>query len=451
MNRFIIADRNTDYLLPPSLSEWLPENHLALFVAEVISQLDLSELTDHYRGRGSKAHHPETLLCLLIYGYATGVFSSRKIERATYDSIAFRYLAANTHPDHDTIASFRRRFLPQLESLFVQVLMFAREMDMFKLGKISLDGTKLKANASKHKALSYQHLQKIEQQVKAEVAALTAQAEAVDSTPINDGMDIPAEIARREDRLNVMADAKKKIEARAQERFEHEQAKYQEKIDKREALRVSGKNPRGREPVAPSPEPLGKEQVNLTDEESRIMPVSGGGFEQCYNAQSSVDAETMLVMATHVSQASNDKNEIVRALEALNKLPSELGTVEHLLGDTGYFSAANVAACEQAKIIPSLASGREKHNLPPEARFAADTPPPDTDDPVELMKHRLTTQAGRALYGLRKQTVEPVFGIIKQVMGFRQFTMRGIEKVTGEWTLVNLAWNIKRMNRLKIA
>jgi len=449
MSRFIIADRHTDYLLPPSLSEWLPEGHLARFVAEIVGQLDLSKITQQYCGRGSKAHHPETLLCLLIYGYATGVFSSRKIERASYDSIAFRYLAANTHPDHDTIAHFRRRFLPQVESLFVQVLMFAHEMNVFQVGNISLDGTKLKANASKHKALSYKHLKKIEEQLKAEVEALTAQAEASDTVPVNDGMDIPAEIARREERLAVMATAKKKIEARAQDRFEREQTEYQEKMNHREEQRATGKKPRGKEPVAPTPEPKDKDQVNLTDEESRIMPISGGGFEQCYNAQASVDTDTMLVLTTHVSQASNDKKEIIPALKKIAELPSELGAADHLLGDTGYFSAANVIACEEAGIAPLLAIKRDPHHLSPFARFAPDTPAPDTDDPVERMKHRLTTQAGRALYGLRKQTVEPVFGIIKNVMGFRQFSMRGVEKAAGEWTLASLAWNVKRMNVLR--
>jgi len=450
MSRFILADRETDYLLPPSLTEWLPENHLARFVAEVVSQLDLSEITRQYRGSGSKAHHPETLLCLLIYGYATGVFSSRKIERASYDSIAFRYLAANTHPDHDTIATFRRRFLPQLESLFVQVLMIAREMKLFKLGKISLDGTKIKANASKHKALSYQHLQKIERQLKDEVKALTAQAEAADQTPVNDGMDIPEEIARRKQRLAVMAEAKKEIERRAQERFEGEQVEYQRKVDKREDQRQAGKKPKGREPTPPNSGPRDKDQVNLTDDESRIMPVSGGGFEQCYNAQASVDTETMLVVSTHVSQACNDKKEINPALGKLAELPSELGRASDLLADTGYFSAANVEACEQDGITPFLASGRDNHNLSIFDRFSPDSPTPDTDDAVELMKHRLTTQAGRAIYGLRKQTVEPVFGIIKHVMGFRQLSMRGVEKAAGEWSLATMAWNIKRMNVLRM-
>ncbi len=306
MANFVNVDRETDYLFPPSMSDWLPEHHLARFVVEVVDQLDLSELTRQYAGRGSKAHHPAVLLSLLIYGYATGVFSSRKIERATHDSIAFRYLAANTHPDHDTIATFRRRFLPQLEALFVQVLLLAREMKLMKLGRIALDGTKIKANASKHKALSYGHLKKIEAQLKTEVSALTAQAEAADQTPVADGMDIPAEISRRETRLEALAAAKVKIEERAQERFEREQAEYQQKQTQRQA-QDAGKKPRGREPKPPLPGPRDKDQVNLTDEESRIMPVSGGGFEQCYNAQASVDTDTMLVVSTHMKRQTTNK------------------------------------------------------------------------------------------------------------------------------------------------
>lgn len=450
MNRFILADRNTAYLLPPSLSDWLPEDHLARFVAEVVSQLDLTELTSQYRGRGSKAHHPETLLSLLIYGYATGVFSSRKIEQASYDSIAFRYLAANTHPDHDTIATFRRRFLPQLEALFVQVLLLAHEMKLLKLGNISLDGTKIKANANKHKALSYAHAEKIEQQLKAEVQALTAQAEAADQTPVNEGMDIPKEIARREERLKVLAAAKDTIEHRAQARFEREQAQYQQKVDKREVQKKAGQKPRGAEPRPPKPGAKAKDQVNLTDEESRIMPVSGGGFEQCYNAQASVDTDTMLVLSQHMSQVPNDKKEIEPTLKKLADLPSTLGSTEALLADNGYFSAGNVRACTVSKIEPLIAAGRDQHNLSVFERFAPDDPAPETEDPVERMKHQLSTQAGRALYGLRKQTVEPVFGIIKQVMGFRQFSMRGVKKAAGEWTLVTLAWNVKRLNVLRM-
>ena len=450
MGNFINADRETDYLLPPSMQDWLPEDHLARFVVEVVDQLDLSELTRQYAGRGSQAHHPAVLLGLLIYGYATGVFSSRKIERATHDSIAFRYLAANTHPDHDTIAAFRRRFLPQFEALFVQVLLLAREMKLLKLGRIALDGTKVKANASKHKALSYAHAKKIESQLKAEVSALTAQAEAADQSPVVEGMDVPAEIARRETRLEALAEAKRKIEARAQERFEREQAEYQQKQAKRQTQRDAGKKPRGREPKPPQPGPRDADQVNLTDEESRIMPVSGGGFEQCYNAQAGVDTDTMLVVSAHMTQATNDKQEITPVLAKLSALPEALGTVTNLLADTGYFSAANVKACIEGDIQPSLAVARDQHHLSVFDRFAADDPTPITDDPVMLMKHQLTTESGRALYALRKQTVEPVFGIIKQVMGLRQFSLRGLNKAAGEWTLATLAWNVKRMNVLRI-
>lgn len=450
MGNFINTDRDTDYLFPPSMQDWLPEDHLARFVVEVVDQLDLSELTRQYAGRGSQAHHPSVLLGLLIYGYATGVFSSRKIERATHDSIAFRYLAANTHPDHDTIAAFRRRFLPQFEALFVQVLLLAREMKLLKLGRIALDGTKVKANASQHKALSYAHAKKIESQLKAEVSALTAQAEAADQTPVVEGMDVPAEIARREARLEALAEAKRKIEARAQERFEREQAEYQQKQAKRQAQRDTGKKPRGREPKPPRPGPRDTDQVNLTDEESRIMPVSGNGFEQCYNAQAGVDTDTMLVVSAHMTQATNDKQEVIPTLSKLSALPEALGKVTDLLADTGYFSGANVNACIEDDIQPSLAVARDQHHLSVFDRFAVDNPAPITEDPVMLMKHQLTTESGRALYALRKQTVEPVFGIIKHVMGLRQFSMRGLTKVAGEWTLATLAWNVKRMNVLRI-
>lgn len=450
MSRFVPVDRSTSYLLPPSVEEWLPENHLARFVVEVVDRLDLAELTRQYAGRGSAAHHPAVLLSLLVYGYANGVFSSRKIERATYDSVAYRYLAANTHPDHDTLATFRRRFLPQLENLFVQVLLLAREMKLLKLGKIALDGTKVKANASKHKALSYAYAQKIEAQLREEVTALTAQAEAADSATVADGLDIPAEIARREDRLQALTAAQVKLEARAQERFEREQQGYESKRAKRDAQRKAGKKPRGKDPEPPTAGPRDKDQVNLTDEESRIMPASDGGFEQCYNAQAGVDTDSMLVVSAHVTQATNDKQQVVPVLEKLGNLPPELGCASDLLADTGYFSAANVVACTAQAIAPLLAIKREEHHLPLEQRFAADSEKPDTDDPLTLMRHRLTTQAGRALYALRKQTVEPVFGIIKQAMGFRQFSLRGLDKVSGEWTLVALAWNLKRMNVLRM-
>lgn len=448
MSRFIPVDRQTDYLLPPSVDEWLPDGHLARFVVDVIEQLDLSALTRRYAGRGHKAHHPAVLLSLLVYGYATGVVSSRKIERATYDSVAFRYLAANTHPDHDTLATFRRRFLPELEQLFVQVLLLAREMKLLKLGTIALDGTKLKANASKHKALSYGHAKKLEAQFRAEVKALTERAESTDREDAADGMDIPAEIARREERLAAIAEAKAKIEARAEERDAAEQAAYQEKVARRDAQRKTGKKPRGRDPKPPTGGPHDKDQVNLTDPQSRIMPVTGKGFDQCYNAQAAVDADSLLVTHVHVTQATNDKQQVMPLLTAWQDYPEALGRPTCLLGDTGYFSATNVHACHDHGIEPLLAMKRDAHHLPVFERFAADPPAPTGDDPVEQMAHRLKTKAGRALYAVRKHTVEPVFGIIKHVMGFRQFSLRGLENVSGEWRLVTLAWNIKRMHRL---
>jgi len=452
MSRFIPADRRAPYLLAPSLSDWLPDDHLARFVVEVVDQLDLTDLIRSYAGRGSAAHHPRILLALLIYGYATGVFSSRKIERATHDSVAFRYIAANTHPDHDTLASFRRRFLPQLQALFVQVLLLAREMKLLKLGRIALDGTKVKANASKHKALSYAHAQKIEEQLREEVRALTARAEASDRDPIPDGMDIPAEIARREDRLAALSAAKAAIEARAQERYSQEQEAYDAKMAERQTReKTTGKKPKGKKPTPPTPGPGAKDQVNLTDDQSRIMPTSGGGFDQCYNAQAAVDTQTMLIVAQHVVQAPNDKRQVVPTLERLAALPDELGQPNVLIGDSGFCSAANVKACIDRGIDPLLAIQRDAHHLPLFERFAPDAPPPDTDDPVVLMAHQLKTQRGRDLYALRKQTVEPVFGIIKQVMGFRQFSLRGLAKVSGEWILVALAWNLKRMNVLRMA
>jgi transposase len=451
MSRFIAVDRDTAYLLPPSVDEWLPQAHLARFVVEVIDQLDLSELVRQYAGRGSAAYHPAMLLGLLVYGYATGVHSSRKIERACHDSVAFRFIAANTQPDHDSIATFRRRFLPQIEALFVQVLVLAREMKCLKLGSIALDGTKIAANASKHKALSWDHANKIEAQLREEVQLLLKLAEESDSRPVNDGLDVPAEIARREQRLDAIAQAKAKIEQRARERHAVEQQDYEAKCAKRQGQRDEGKKPRGPEPEPPPGGPKGSDQVNLTDEESRIMPTSRGGFEQSYNAQAAVDTQTMLVVVANVSQAPNDKREITVVLDKISALPEGLGQVSSLLADTGYYSAANVVACEAQFIEPMLSMKRESHHIPVLERFAEDTPAPETDDPVAKMAHRLGTKKGRVLYGLRKQTVEPVFGIIKRVMGWSQMSMRGLEKARGEWSLVTMAWNIKRLHVLRVA
>lgn len=433
-------------MLPPSIDEWLPQRHLARFVVEVIDGLDLSAMSKSYRGTGSASYHPAPLLGLLIYGYATGVFSSRKLERASYDSVAFRFIAANDHPDHDTIATFRRRFLPEIEALFVKVLLLAREIGVLRLGTVALDGTKIHANASRHSALSYEHAGKIEAQLKAEVTELLARAEAADQTDVPDGMAISEELARREDRLAKLAAARAKIEARAKERFARELAEHEAKLAARTAkTAVTGKKPGGKPPPPPVEGPLPTDQINLTDEDSRIMPVAGGGFEQCYNAQAAVAADSLLVIVANVVQAPNDKQQIEPMLNDINTLPDTLGKADTLLADTGYFSAANVAACEAAGIDPLIAMGRQPHHPPLSERFADAPPAPENPTPVEAMTQRLKTPQGRDLYALRKQIPEPVFGIIKSVMGFRQFMLRGVDRVRGEWRLVTMAWNIKRM------
>ena len=446
MANFRPTDRLTSFLLPPSIDEWLPERHLARFIVEVIEGLDLSAMSKSYRGTGSASYHPAPLLGLLVYGYATGVFSSRKLERATYDSVAFRFIAANDHPDHDTIATFRRRFLKDIEALFVKVLLLAREMGVLKMGTVALDGTKIHANASRHSALSYEHAGKIEAQLKAEVAELLKKAEAADQTDIPDGMSIPEELARRQDRLEKLAAARAKIEARAKERYVRELTEHEAKMAAREAkTAATGKKPGGKPPQPPIEGPLPKDQINLTDEVSRIMPVAGGGFEQCYNAQAVVAAGSLLVIAADVTQKPNDKQQIEPVLDQIDALPDELGKVDTLLADTGYFSAANVDACNAAGIEPLIAMGRQPHHPPLGGLFCDDPEAPENPTPVEAMAHRLQTREGRDLYALRKQIPEPVFGIIKSVMGFRQFMLRGIDKVRGEWRLATMAWNLKRM------
>jgi len=414
VSNFRPINRDTGFLLPPSMDEWLPQRHLARFVVEVIDGLDLSDLVKAYRGSGIASYHPAMLLGLLVYGYATKVFSSRAIERATHDSVAFRFIAGNEHPDHDTIAGFRKRFLPQIQALFVEVLKLAGTMGMLKMGTLALDGTKLHANASRHSALSYGHAKKIEKQLKREVKQWLRLAERADGVNVPDGMSIPEELERRELRLAAIAEAKAKIEARAEERLQRDQAEHESKLAARaEQEKNTGKKPRGRPPEPPTGGVKEKDQVNLRDEDSRIMKVARGGFDQCYNAQA---------------------------------LPQELGRTKRILADSGYLSQGNVEQCEAAKIEPLIAMGRSRHHVSWKQRFAAaPKSPPDSATAMEKMAYRLKTPRGRKLYGLRKQTPEPGFGIIKSVMGYRQCLLRGLENVKGEWNLVTMSWNIKRM------
>ena len=446
---FVLIDRDTPYLLPASIQDYLPEDHLARFVVEMVDLLDMGGILGVYAGRGKTPYHPAMLVALLFYGYATGTFSSRKLEKATYDSIAYRYICANTHPDHDTIASFRKRFLKELEGFFVEILMIGQALGLVKLGTVSLDGTKIKANASKHKALSWEHANKLEVQLKAEVEELMRRAEEADSSSLAEELDIPEELKRREARLKKIVRAKAEIKARAQARFEREQAEYEAKLARRKAKQArTRKKPDGRPPKAPSTEPQAKDQVSLSDEDSRIMP-SHGSFEQSYNAQAGVDVDTHVIVEQHISQQPNDKQEVTPALERLQQLPEAIGEAEKLLADTGYFSEANVNACGTNGIDPYIPENRQGHNEPLQERMVDDPPAPEQPSAVEAMRHRLKTREGKVIYARRKATVETVFGIIKQVQGFRQFLLRGLDAVAGEWSLVCIGWNLKRFHTLQ--
>jgi transposase len=438
-------------LLPPSIDEWLPESHLAVFVAEVVERLNLMHLEEQYRGSGKASYSPSLLLALLFYGYATGVFSSRKIETATYDSVAFRYLAGNTHPDHDTIATFRRRFIKDLKTLFVQILLLAREMGFAKLGTVAIDGTKVKANASKHKAMSWQYAQRLEKQMRDEIKHLLRKAEAADREDEKEHVDIPEEIRIREKRLARIEQAKRALEERARQRHEDVMGRYREHMRRREEEKKrTGHGPRGKSPQAPvACGPEDKDQHNFTDPDSRIMK-SKGGFEQCYNPQAAVDVEDMLIVGTTMTNNATDTASLPETLADVERNTNERpGSV---VADAGYMSEENVAVCEERGIDPYFAVGREKHNAPMKQRFGKNGRAPRGLSPTRKhMWHKVHDEFGRELYRIRKSTVEPVFGIIKEVMGFRRFMLRGIEKVTGEWDLACLAYDIKHLHSLKLA
>lgn len=449
MNKYLPYDRDQAYLLPPSVEDWLPKNHLARFVVDIIDQLDISSIDKQYNGQGGRlAYHPKILLGLLFYGYSTGTFSSRKLENATYDSVAFRYIAANSHPDHDTIANFRQRFLQELEEIFVQILLIAKDTGLLKVGKVSLDGTKIKANASKHKALSYKHAKQLQKQLEDEVASLMAQAKEIDTKDENTGMNIPQEIERREDRLKVIKSAISKIETRADDRYKKDKKEYDEKIKHREGKeKLTGKKTKGRSPKPPQSTPNDKDQVNLTDDESKIMPVSGGGYMQSYNAQASVEHDSRLITHNHVTQNVNDKQEVKPSCEHYNK--NSFLKPKEFLADAGYFSEDNVKLCEKENMVPYISFGKEHHNQPLEDRFKKDEPLPLNPTIIEKLKYRLQTKEGKEIYSTRKSTVEPVFGIIKHVIGFRQLLLRGFQKAKGEWNLACIGYNLKRLHTIK--
>jgi len=434
-----------------SLREALPANHLARFVVELVAQMDLSDIYERYGARGGEAYAPVVLLALLFYGYATGVFSSRKIEKATYESLPFRFVAGGLHPDHDTLANFRKTFLNEIKALFVQMLLLAQTAGYFKLGNISMDGSKVHANASKSKAVSYQRLLELEVHLRTEVDQLFILAEQADRHELPEGMNVADEIALRQERLERLAEAKQVLQARALARQAAEQVEYEAKLREREEkAKRTGRKPGGRPPPPPSGEPQDKDQYNFTDPESRIMKSSSStGFEQAYNAQVAVDQERFLIVACSLSNHPNDKAEAEPTLAAL---PADLGTPEAAALDNGFWSEKNLAALEARHIEPYIATGREPHHMSWQERFAADPEPPAEDaSPQVKMAYKLRTEIGQAIYRLRKCTVEPVIGIIKAVLGFRQFSLRGLDAADGEWALVCLAFNLKRMHTLALA
>jgi transposase len=448
--RFITVDYEKALELTVYLRECLPPDHLARFVVDIIVLLDLECIYVQYGERGGKAYAPEIMLGLLFYGYATGVFSSRKIEKKTIESIPFRYIAGGMYIDHDTVAVFRKTFLPEIAELFVQIVLLAKAAGVLKIGNISLDGTKIHADASKSKAVSYKRLGELEQRLRQEMEELLALAEQADQIELPEGMVIEDEITFRKDRLANLAEAKAVLEARAKERYEAEQAEYQAKIRAREEkAQRTGRKPRGRAPQPPVPGPRDKDQYNFTDPQSRIMKNStDGGYNQHYNAQLAVDQESFLVLASTLSNHPNDYRDAIPTLDAI---PAKLGKPEAATLDNGYFSESNITEMEARGIDPYIATGRESHHRNWKTYFVEQPePPPQDASPTVKMAYKLRTEIGKAIYRLRKCTVEPVIGIIKEALGFRQFSLRGLTAAAGEWCLVCLAFNLKRFHKLQV-
>lgn len=446
--RFKTADYAATLEVTVRLGDCLPPEHLARFVVDAIAQMDLGGIYARYGTRGGEAYAPEILVGLLFYGYATGVFSTRKIERATFESIPFRYIAGDRHPDHDTIASFRKTFLPEIKELFVQLLVLAHLAEVLVLGAVSGDGTKIHADASKSKAVSFKRLGEIETHLRAEVEELFALSEQAEQQDLPAGLVVGDEIARREAYLARLAEAKVVLEARAAERLAQEQAEYEAKMAQRaERERTSGRRPGGRPPQPPMPGPRDSDQYNFTDPESRIMKnPTDAGFEQDYNVQLAVDQSSLLIVGAALSNHPNDTHEAEPLLAAI---PPALGAPPAAAWDTGYFSPATLESCARRSIEPYIATGRDPHHLSWQERFAPlPAPPPADASPQVQMAYKLKTALGRAIYGARKCTVEPVIGIIKEVLGFRQFSLRGVEAAAGEWCLVCLAFNLKRLHTL---
>jgi transposase len=446
---FIQVNYDTAINITVRLGDCVSPDHLARFIVDVIALLDLTAIYARYGPRGAPAYAPELLLGLLFYGYATGVFSTRQIEQATYESLPFRFIAGDRHPDHDTLAHFRKTFLPEITTLFAQVLLIAYEAGVLKLGAMSLDGTKIHADASKSKAVSDNRLIEIEAHLRKEVEdlmALGGRAEQGEALP--EGLVISEEIVRRQERRTSLAEAKAVIEARAEARDRADHVAYEAKLREREEkARTTGHKPRGRPPSPPTPGARDNDQYNCTDPESQIMKNSTNqGFDQHDNAQIATAQDSLLIVGHALSNHANDQAEVEPTFDAI---PPAVGTPPAAALDNGYFSEANIERFEARGIEPYIATGRDAHYQSWRERFVQ-TPVPPLDDasPKVKMAYKLQTEIGKAIYRLRKCTVEPVFGIIKETLGFRQFSLRGLKAAAGEWGLVCLAFNLKRLHTL---
>jgi len=450
--RLVNVDRHTPMLLPPDLRDWVPPDDMVHFVIEAVGGVWPGTLKVNTRGTGSEQYPPKMMLALLIYCYANGIFSSRRIERATYRDIAVRYLTGDTHPDHDTLCTFRRENFDAIAETFLHVLNLAREMGVLKVGTVAVDGTHIAANASKDKNVRYDRAGELEQQLRQDVTALLAEAERTDRQETDDGQSLPKEIARREKLLEKMQQAREQLEQRAKQRAEGERAAYEKKLHERE--RRTGRR-KGPEPKPPKDTPDDKEQINLTDPESGLMRKNKrSSYTQSYNAQAVVDAEgSQLIVGGHVTRCASDANELKPAVESV---PEDVGTVSAVLADSGYVNTDAMEDLEEDGLELYVAVSREENHSQRRydyrPRSATNKPGKVVKDPYLLsMRGKLQTDAGRRIYAKRKQTVEPVFGIIKEAMGFRRFLLRGLDKVAGEWALVRLAYNVKRLWRLQTA
>jgi transposase len=427
---------NQDLLLAPSLRDWLPEEHLAYFVSDLVDTLDLSAIESYYEKeqRGYPPYHPRMMTKVLVYGYCVGVFSSRRLQKRLQEDIGFRVLAAGNEPDFRTLSDFRKIHLRTLEGLFEQVLRMALELGAMKLGRVAIDGSKVKANASKHKAMSYKRMKEEQKRLKEEVRRLLAEAERTDAEEDarygrnRSGDELPAELQRREERLKRIREAKRALEERAREEAEAkaaEQSQTEEKAKKKKA------------------KPKADDQYNFTDAESRIMKAPDT-FVQGYNAQIAVEPVMQLIVGQAVTQQGNDKKQLLPMIARVQEQAGQKPT--QVLADSGYTSEASLRAAEEADVDAYLAVAREKHNQPPEA--CPRGPLPKRASRAERMRRKLQTKTGHAIYTTRKAIVEPVFGQIKQARGFRQFLMRGLEKVQGEWALVCMAHNVLKLHRM---